>query len=327
MSLASKAKSVKSASLPKRLRRAAQGTLSKLAHTNITIAKAYHNRQTARQERRRRGPPLLIYTMGKVGSSSILYSLRQLKLDRPLYHLHSLAQDSLCELEASLAPAFPNPQTMVSLQHVWRCQFVAQRLANSPEKTEAISLIRDPIARNISNFFQHIHVEPLPALSGERRWKLASSFHDFQITAGEHDMSELIELYFAREWHDFPPFWVDRELEGILGIDVYASPFPRTDGYAIYESDRARLLLIRLQDLDRCASQALCEFLGLDQFALVNANVAEEKAYVDVYQAFKAAITFPQTYLEQMYSSRLVEHFYGPAEIQAFRDRWSERRA
>jgi hypothetical protein len=188
---------------------------------------------------------------------------------------------------------------------------------------QAISLIRDPLARNLSNFFQHIDVTALPAALGGQRWRLVSSFFDFEIVAGEEDVGELIEIYFAKEWHEFPGIWIERELGGVLGIDVYATPFPREKGYAIYHSDRADLLLIRLRDLDRCASQAIPEFLDLDAFALVNANVGETKSYVDVYRAFKAQITFPRDYLDRMYDARFAKHFYSEAERQAFRDQWT----
>jgi hypothetical protein len=312
-------------SLPSRLRRQAEKTLDKLVQNNFRATKARYQSRCARNDRRFKDrTPLLIYTMGKVGSSRVLHSLKMLDLDRPIYHLHSLAPEPLRELEIELEAAFPDPQALVSLHHVWRCQYVLSKLADHPEdKMQAISLIRDPLARNLSNFFQHIQVENLPATSGGQRWKLTSSFFDFQIVAGEEGLAALIELYFDKEWHDFPALWIDRELGGVLGIDVYATPFPRDQGYAIYHSPQANLLLIRLRDLNRCASQALQEFLGLDAFELVNANVGETKAYVDVYRAFKAQIAFPASYLDRIYNSGFARHFYGEAERQELRDRWT----
>jgi hypothetical protein len=313
-------------SLPNRLRRKAENTLDKLVQNNYSATKARYQNRCARGDRRfKDAAPLLIYTMGKVGSSSVFHSLKQLDLDRPLYHLHSLAADSLAKLEAELKPAFPDPQAMVSLHHVWRCQYVLDKLARRPgHKMQAISLIRDPLARNLSNFFQHIGVEALPSASGGQRWRLFSSFYDFEIVAGEQDLDELIDVYFAKEWHDFPELWIERELGGVLGIDVYATPFDREKGYATYHSPQADLLLIRLKDLNRCASQAISQFLGLDTFTLINANVAESKAYVDVYRAFKAQITFPAPFLERVYHSGFVRHFYSEDERHEFSLKWTE---
>jgi hypothetical protein len=178
-------------SLPSRLRRQAENTVDRLVQNNFRATKARYQSRCARNDRRFGGQaPLLIYTMGKVGSSSVLHSLKLLDLDRPLYHLHSLAPEPLRELESELEPAFPDPQALVSLHHVWRCQYALDTLARHPEhRIQAISLIRDPLARNLSNFFQHIHVEPLPDAAGVQRWQLVSSFYDFKIIASEDDVS------------------------------------------------------------------------------------------------------------------------------------------
>jgi hypothetical protein len=109
----------------------------------------------------------------------------------------------------------------------------------------------------------------------------------------------------------------------VLGIDVYATPFPRDKGYAIYHSEKADLLFIRLRDLNHCASQAIGEFLNLDSFELVNANLGEDKAYVDVYRAFKSQITFPESYLDRIYLSSFVKHFYSETERRELRARWT----
>jgi hypothetical protein len=277
-----------------------------------------------REFRRFRGrTPLLVYTMGKVGSSSVIHSLRLMELGRPLYHLHSLDPKPLQELEDSFELTFPD--SLNNLRHIWHSQFMAKRLAENPDaRVQAISLIRDPIARNMSNFFQHIEVKPHPGTSQGQHWKLASIYFGFEITASEEDVSELIELYFDKEWHDFPAHWIEREVNGVLGINVYATPFPRQKGYAIYHSRRADLLMFRLRDLNHCAARAFQEFLGLDTFTLVNANVGEKKAYADVYRAFKAQIAFPEAFLDRTYNSKFVKYFYSEAEREELRKKWGQ---
>jgi hypothetical protein len=305
------------------------GLLSQLMQANYHTAKLLYFHRMARRSRRFEGRrPLLIYTMGKVGSSSMLHSLKRQALDRPLYHLHSLASAPLRELERSLKPDFPD--SLVNLRHIWRGQFVASRLLSRPHaRIQAISLIRDPVARNLSDFFQHIVAEPLPPSSdgvpGTPRWRLVSSYLDFEIVVSKDDTSALIDLYFQREWHDFPSIWIDRELEGVLDVHVYDAEFPTDVGYAIYHSDRADLLLIRLRDLNRCASEAIEAFLGLDSFRLVNANVGSGKGYVDVYNAFKSQIVFPESYLDCMYNTRFVRHFYSEMERRKMAARWAVR--
>jgi hypothetical protein len=319
-------------SLPSRLRRQAELTLDRLSQTSFGTAKAYYNNRCARNERQHRaGPPLLIYTMGKVGSSSIFLSLRQLGLRRLVDHVHFLDLEYLNQLEASLKPAYPD--SLVNLRHVWRSQRHAQELTSNPDaRVQAISLIRDPLARNLSNFFQQIVVKPLPG-DGNARWRVVSSYYGFESTvradkSGAPDahapgMRELIELFFDRVDHDFHVHWLEHELSGMLDIDVYASPFPTDKGYAIYHSDRADVLLFRLRDLNRSVTQAVHEFLGFQDFCLNNANVGDRKAYADVYQAFKASIVFPSAFLDRMYDSRFARHFYTESERQALRAQWT----
>jgi hypothetical protein len=186
-------------------------------------------------------------------------------------------------------------------------------------------LVRDPVARNLSTFFQQVKVEPIAPDGGPpTEWKLTSSFFDFELVLRNNDTQALTDLFFERGRHDFPPLWIDREIKGVLGIDVYATDFPRNQGYAIYHSQKADLLLVRLEDLNRCAAQAFQEFLDLAQFSVVSANVGELKGYASFYRALKSSIVFPTSYLDRMYSSDFAKHFYSEAERQAFEARWSK---
>ena len=329
MSQVSPTRTYPTTSLPKRLQRQAELTLAKLSQTSFGTAKAYYNNYRARNERRYKGqPPLLIYTMGKVGSSSIFKSLRQLGLNRLVDHVHFLDLQHLNELEASLKQDYPDPLALVNLRHVWRSQRHAKQLARHPDtKVQAISLIRDPLARNVSNFFQQIVVQPLPN-AGQDRWHVTSSYYGFETTVqmdkrGMLDVQSLIDLFFDRVEHDFHAQWLEHELGDVLGIDVYATPFPTDKGYAIYRSPRAEVLLFRLRDLDNCVTQAIQEFLGYKEFHLINANVGDQKTYAYVYQAFKASVAFPEPFLSRMYDSRFARHFYTDQERLELRAKWA----
>ena len=43
--------------------------------------------------------PIVVYQMGKVGSSTIVASLHTLKLDSPIYHIHTLTQERIDSIE------------------------------------------------------------------------------------------------------------------------------------------------------------------------------------------------------------------------------------
>jgi hypothetical protein len=84
------------------------------------------------------------------------------------------------------------------------------------------------------------------------------------------------------------------------------------------------LLLIRVEDLNRCASQAFSEFLGLPELPLINENVGSAKAYASLYKTFKDSVKLPESYIDQMYATKYMRHFYSDREIAAFKKRWAE---
>jgi hypothetical protein len=111
---------------------------------------------------------------------------------------------------------------------------------------------------------------------------------------------------------------VDLELKPVFGVDVFAKPFPVSRGYEIYAGTNSRVLLVRLEDLDRAARTAFAEFLGVDVANMVQRNEASDKVYADVYRRFKELLKMPRPYLDRMYSSRYSRHFYTPAELAEF---------
>ena len=51
--------------------------------------------------------PIVIYQMGKVGSSSVYSSLKALKLDNPVYHVHFLTPQGINWAETIYKSEFP----------------------------------------------------------------------------------------------------------------------------------------------------------------------------------------------------------------------------
>ena len=55
----------------------------------------------------------------------------------------------------------------------------------------------------------------------------------------------------------------------------------------------------------------------------MESNTAEDKSYADLYKAFRRELRLPDAYLDRVYGSRSAHHFYSPAELVAFRRKWS----
>jgi hypothetical protein len=254
--------------------------------------------------------PIVIYQPGKVGSSTILASLNSslnsATTKLPVYHAHHL--NHLEKMEADIKAKFPNPQR--SLDKLALDKELRKRIDENPnQRWNVISLTREPVARTISTVFEMLDV----IFPG---WK--SKYETGQLDL--YEMQSTIVQRFASG--PGAGDWYDTQLQPVFDIDVYAEPFPHQQGYQIYRGkNNSRLLMLRLEDLDRVGQKVLGDFLNIKKFRLVQANVAENKEYSDLYRDFKR-IPLPASFLERMYSSRYAKQFYTDEEIQSFFQKW-----
>src|SRR5262249_44197483 len=119
--------------------------------------------------------------------------------------------------------------------------------------------------------------------------------------------------------------WFDEQFRDFFGFDVLASPFPVEAGYQIHRAARIDVLLLRAESLDARFTAAMKAFPGIEYLQLKSVNQGAEKSYGPVDREFLAEVVLPPDYLSWLYNSRLARHFYGPTEIERFRDRWSRR--
>lgn len=296
-------------------------TIKLLSESNYYSARAFYKYQLYRSQRRHKEPPLLVYQMGKVGSSTVVTSLNTLGLDMPIYHPHFLTKTRIAETEAKRKKHF-RTERYSYLKRPWMYQFLRKQIDHgiNSKKWKIVTLTREPIARNISTFFENLKVVPLE--SGDE-YEIKSDYYNIDPTIVKlDDMQIITHLFFEKLNHDSPLVFFDRELRGVFGIDVFASEFPKSKGYEIYENERAKVLLIRLEDLNNCAKKAFKDFLHIDNFTVVNTNIGAEKVYSAIYNKFKETVVFPDSYLDKFYNSQYMTHFYNKTEIDRYRAKW-----
>ena len=188
------------------------------------------------------------------------------------------------------------------------------------QKWRILTLTREPVARNLSAFFENIEFKQM---DGNDQYEIKSDYYRFGPTIIHlNDLQNLTDLYFEKIIHDAPLVFFDRELKGVFGIDVFSSEFPRSRGYNIYETKYANVLLIRLENLNSCVKDAFKDFLDIDDFSLINTNTGAEKDYAPVYKKFKDSIELPDSYIDKLYNSKYTKHFYSQDEIEKFRKKW-----
>ena len=271
------------------------------------------NRLLARPKPITQWDPIIVYQMGKVGSASIQHSLmatfKTMGVKVPVHHIHNLNNLEAMETAILQSDIRHNPEdTLMGIR--LGLELKKQMNENPNKQWNLISLVRDPVARNISDFFHGLQ-EIIPDC--ERLYE-----------AGLLSIEEVQDAFLTKfDHHITPKVWFDTQMKTVFKIDVYARPFPSQKGFEIYrDGNNARLLLIRLEDMNRVANQAMTEFLQIKDFKLIQSNVGAEKPYASLYRNFKK-LPLPDLYLEEIYGTKFAKHFYTSQEIENFREKWA----
>ncbi len=298
--------------------------MSRLAFRNYSTARLY---SLARLHLAPAGRPVLVYTMGKVGSTAVAEYIESSGVGYTIYHLHWLVPERLRLDEATFKTAVKKHrgtalERRLRPQYIWQGQYLSgrvQRPAPGGGKWKVITLIRDPVARNVSSFFENMELFEYDYVS------------KMQFGREEHLVAELMELFRekyidgseAADVDADPLTWFDEELKAVFDVDVFGKDFPVGQGFDIYDAPLADVLLIRLEDLGACIGAALERFLGLEAAGLQRRNVGADKDYAPLYRRFLDTFKIPDAYLDRVYGSKVSRHFYTDEELAKFRSRWS----
>jgi hypothetical protein len=269
--------------------------------------------------------------MGKVGSSSVYSSLKAANLDMPIHHIHFLKWADINEIEKRAKRDFQNIDVDL-LKRLWLAKYIRKLITIGTvnrNKWKIITMVREPISRNIAAFFQSFKITKTSGYDGET-YQIKSRHHNFEMIANFNDpvvIERLTGLFFERVNHAYPLNYFDLEMKEVFGIDLYATNFPKTKGYEIYAQKHPNVLLIKLECLEKIACDAFREFLSINTFNLINKNKGDNKEYAVIYKKFKESISIPEGYIEMMYNSKYMQHFYNDEEIIAYADKWRNGQA
>ncbi len=257
-------------------------------------------------------PPILIYQMGKVGSTSITEALQQSSLSNPVFHIHWFSKEGL----ARARQIYASTRDSIFHMHLQRCQLLRKKLDSGEiPKLKVITLVRDPIAREISSFFQNIELADTHLIDSRNQLKI-----DVALKLIEKKISHnLLDVIFCLNWFE-------GEFEPALSVDIYNYPFDKEKGYSILHHDNIDILVIKLEKLSSCFTQAMLDFLGIQiKQDLIQTNRGSEKKYADEMQFVKDQLTLsPQAYAN-IYSTKFTKHFYSQDEINHFIAQWSKQ--
>lgn len=235
---------------------------------------------------------VFIYQMAKCGSTSIFETLKEIDKNNSskIYHLH----------------------------FIWQIKNIKENFL----KSKFISLTRDLVARNISNFFQDIDSEFIhpdthpfrPNLKHEwyvgnrdylKKCKIEELLHHFYVKISEQKHLEACTWF---EDHYFP----------ITQIDVYSKKFNHDNGFVFFSNNH---LVIKMENLNNCFSKSLSKLFSFKIKNQTISNRSKNKWYGEIYEKF---CSFPveKNYLKKIYDCRLMRHFYTNEEISYFTKKW-----
>lgn len=227
--------------------------------------------------------PIVVFQMGKVASMTIYNSLKE-QYPGITLHRHVLT----------------DPDD-------WQARVLLNHAINEGKPLLIITMMREPIGRNISAFFQNFE-----AITG------------IKPADAKYSNNELKDIFFTNKKMDHePPYtWFDKNIKKHFGLDIFGAPFPKEKGWARFKRGNLEVLLMKAEISDDVKIQLLKEVTGLTNFQLKASNISEDKDYADMYASFKKEIVIPTSYLDQFYNSPKIRYFYTDEEIAAMRKKW-----
>lgn len=227
---------------------------------------------------------IFIYQMGKVGSSTLDDSIPG------AVHLHTLYGNPPCKVLIDL-----------ERRGLWRgvgfLYDLLRRLAiRLRSEIRIITVIRDPVQRNVSMFFQDFPY-----------WYVEYARHN--RSAYRSSDASLVESIYASVFpHEYVDEWFDLEIKRLTGIDVYAYPYDKYKGFNLYINGKYKLLLLEMRLIERNWS-ILEEFVGA-KLNLVKSNVGEDKWYGPIYSKHKADLLANDQINQRVRRGKFFKKFY-----------------
>jgi hypothetical protein len=232
----------------------------------------------------------LVFTMGRVGSSSV-----HAGLTRHLHalHIHSLNPASLAKWEGRSNPP----------RNIKDSRRAVALLEGVDGPVLVVTLVRDAIERNLSAAFT--------------AWRVS-------IPKGEHDAAlrdgDAMAAYWSAFYRDMPLRWYDLQMRDGLGVDVFTRPFP-DKGHLAFDEGRYRVLVMRSDLGDDTKGALLSTEVGAP-VTVPAENVRNRGEFADLYRRFVTTAPLDAEFVRQVAGSRYMRHFFAP-DPDAYVARWA----
>lgn len=236
--------------------------------------------------------------MGKVGSTSIYFALKS-QLGAKVLFAHRLLDQSIEHFNK------PYIENGIPIQRFKMAQFIHRHLFNR-KQVKIITVVREPMARNISEFFQNFRA------------------YNKGKTIQESTVDEAIKHFIDDFRHDMPVYWIQNELMIQLNLDLDELSIDQEKKSSLIKKENFELLLLRT-DLDDLKKEVLVNEFVNTNIKIKRKNTHQEKYYKEFYQQFLDHIIIPSELIEKVYQAEYLTCFYTPSEIQGFKNHWLQK--
>ena len=248
--------------------------------------------------RLREYPPertVLIYSNGKTGTSSLTLSLNK-------YGTPAIQTDIL----------YP-PNILTTRHHPWGVPLVINRVyLNTQKPIKLISLVRLPIDREVSAFFDHFALKV------------------YHGSTTRYDIGQIdvrFKEYLRNRKSDILRDWFIEEMLPCTGVNVYAYPFPVDKGYRTIKRNNVEILIMQIELPNERKEEIVRSYVDNARFRWeVLGRSVSKTGFSDLYKEFKDTAVLEPELASKIARNRKAYHFYGSERIEKHIAGWSHQR-
>ncbi len=240
---------------------------------------------------------ILVYTLSKVGSSSVYYSLKKTYPYKEIHHVHFLGDTWLNKFKTG---------HRIFNNNLKNAERIFTLLNKKPWRLKIIALTRDPIARDISGMFQ--------------TWQHVFDVPDITEVPAEQIVEQLHKNDFL-----YSQNWFETDFMEFTGLNVFQEGFDAEQGYQIYKTDQADILIMQLEQLNVIYNEAMQAFLGNGSYVLQKENITSSRESGKLHSQVKGLLRLPPETLEEICASDYMTTFYNAVQLEKFKERWVEK--
>ncbi len=175
---------------------------------------------------------------------------------------------------------------------------------------------REPIGRYISLLFQQIS-----SIDGHF-FGMDQEFSTDVFEKKLHDAQFYFDYITSEKYFQNTPYeksFFERFSKAIF--DPLAHSFDPEKGYTLIKEGNVEVFVYQLEKLNNLL-EPISAFVGQPIDKWHSANEASEKWVKPYYEQAKKELRFSQEFFDSCYNDPYIQHFYSPADIEKFKEKW-----